>query len=88
MPPSDAFSGGRAILSLTYPNSICATATGRRSAAKTKTAERKTPPKAKAGSRAQFERFVETAREIGVDEDAEALNRAFDKIAPSKPSPL
>ena len=40
-------------------------------------------PKAKASGKAQFERFVEAAREIGVDEDPEALDRAFDKIAPS-----
>jgi hypothetical protein len=32
----------------------------------------------------QFERFVETAKRIGVDEDPEALDRAFDKIAPLK----
>jgi hypothetical protein len=37
--------------------------------------KRKTDPK-------QFERFVETARKIGVDESPEALDRAFDRIAP------
>jgi hypothetical protein len=34
----------------------------------------------------QFERFVETARKIGMDEDPEALDRAFEKIAPQKAS--
>jgi hypothetical protein len=55
---------------------------------KTKTAE-KTPKKAsrKKTDKAQFERFVETARKIGVDESPEALDRAFDKIAPSRPTP-
>lgn len=43
--------------------------------------KRKTDPK-------QFERFVEAAKKIGVDEDPEALDRAFDKVAPTrKPSP-
>jgi len=32
----------------------------------------------------QFERFVETARQIGVDEDPEALDRAFQKILQPK----
>lgn len=34
--------------------------------------------------KAQFERFVEAAREIGMDEDPEALDRAFDKVARQK----
>jgi hypothetical protein len=34
----------------------------------------------KAADKEQFERFVETARQIGVDEDPEALDRAFRKI--------
>lgn len=34
----------------------------------------------------QFERFVEAARKAEVDEDPEALDRAFDKIAPARPS--
>jgi hypothetical protein len=38
----------------------------------------------KAADKAQFERFVEAAREIGVDEDPEALGRAFDKISPQR----
>jgi hypothetical protein len=40
-------------------------------------------PRRKAADKAQFQRFVETARKIGVDESPEALDRAFDKIAPS-----
>ena len=56
------------------------------------TSETKTPKQAKKPSRkpaadkAQFERFVETARRIGVDESPEALDRAFDRLAPSKKS--
>lgn len=54
--------------------------------AKTKTRSKTTPkpPSRKIADKAQFERFVETARKIGVDEDPQALDRAFDKIAPSK----
>jgi hypothetical protein len=40
----------------------------------------------KTADKAQFERFVEAAREIGMDEDVEALERAFDKVARPKPS--
>jgi hypothetical protein len=37
--------------------------------------------------KAQFERFVEAAREIGVDESPEALDRSFEKVvSPRKPS--
>jgi len=46
-----------------------------------KTAARKSPPRHKADPK-QFRRFVETARKIGVDESPEALDRAFDMIAP------
>jgi hypothetical protein len=49
-------------------------------ATKTKSA-RKRPNKT---GKAQFERFVEAARKAEVDEDAEALDRAFEKIAPRK----
>jgi hypothetical protein len=44
--------------------------------AKKPTSRRKTADKA------QFERFVEAAREIGMDEDPEALDRAFRKVVP------
>jgi hypothetical protein len=33
----------------------------------------------------QVEQFIETARQIGVDETGEAFERAFDKIARTKP---
>lgn len=48
---------------------------------KTKPIE-KTPkkPSRKTANKAQFERFVETARQIGVDEDPKVLDRAFDKL--------
>lgn len=39
-------------------------------------------PSRKMADKAQFERFVEAARKIGVDESPEALDRAFEKIAP------
>jgi hypothetical protein len=42
------------------------------------------PPSRKIADKAQFERFVEAARKAEVDEDPEALDRAFDKIAPRK----
>jgi hypothetical protein len=32
----------------------------------------------------QFERFVETARKLGVDESGEAFERAFEKIVPPR----
>lgn len=44
------------------------------------------PPSRKVADKAQFERFVEAAREAEVDEDPEALDRAFDKVAPHKAS--
>ncbi len=34
----------------------------------------------------QLDRFKETARELGVDESAGALDRAFKKIEPKTPS--
>lgn len=36
--------------------------------------------KRKADNPEQFERFVETARKLGVDESGEAFERAFEKI--------
>jgi hypothetical protein len=53
-----------------------------------KKAASKPPSKRLKTDKAQFERFVEAAKKIGVDEDPEALDRAFEKIAPQrKPSP-
>jgi len=42
------------------------------------------PPSNRKADPKQFERFVETARKIGVDESPEALDRAFEKVVPSK----
>ena len=53
----------------------------------TKTAQkpaRRPTSRRKMAGEEQFDRFVETARQIGVDEDPEALDRAFRKVAPSK----
>lgn len=45
----------------------------------------KKPTKRKSGAdKGQFERFVATAKEIGVDESPEALDRAFDRVAPKR----
>jgi hypothetical protein len=44
-----------------------------------KAAARKADPK-------QFQRFVETAKKIGVDESPEALDRAFEKVVRPKSS--
>ena len=54
--------------------------------AKTKTRSKAAskPPSHKAVDKAQFDRFVEAARQAGVDEDPEALDRALDKLVPSK----
>jgi len=55
-----------------------------------KTTAQKTPKTAtrrKTADKAQFERFVETARKIGVDEDPDALDRAFRKIIPKPRDP-
>jgi hypothetical protein len=37
----------------------------------------------------QSKRFIETAKEVGADDDENALERAFEKIAPTskRPSP-
>jgi hypothetical protein len=34
----------------------------------------------------QSKRFIDTAREIGADETKEGADRAFKKVAPSKPA--
>jgi hypothetical protein len=43
-------------------------------------------PKAKPSKKDQFERFQETARDLGVDneESAEAFEQAFSKVVPPK----
>ena len=50
-----------------------------------KAAAHKPPSKRKADPK-QFQRFVETARKIGVDERPEALDRAFEKVVQPKSS--
>jgi hypothetical protein len=52
----------------------------------TKTVKAGKKPRRKKGDKTQFERFVETARKIGVDESPEALDRAFEKVVPAKRS--
>jgi len=48
----------------------------------------KPKPKPKPTKRAQYERFKETARELGVDESMEDFEAKFRKIVPPKrPSP-
>ena len=44
------------------------------------------PPSNRKANPKQFQRFVETARKIGVDESPEALDRAFEKIVAPKTS--
>lgn len=43
-------------------------------------AKKKTVPKKKATDEKQFERFIEIARRIGVDESGEKFEKAFKKI--------
>jgi hypothetical protein len=50
-----------------------------------KTDKRAKKPARQKADKAQFQRFVEAARQIGVNEDPEALDRAFDKVVPRKP---
>jgi hypothetical protein len=52
--------------------------------AKTKTRTKPKPPSRKVQDKAQYERFVEAAREAGVDEDPEVLDRALERIVPPK----
>ena len=41
--------------------------------------------KSKSNDPEQSKRFIETAEEVGADDDAKALDRAFKKVATSKP---
>ena len=43
--------------------------------------QKRTP---KTSDKRQFERFVATARKLGVDESEEAFDRAFKRIVPAK----
>jgi hypothetical protein len=47
--------------------------------------KQKRKPKEK--DKRQYERFVETARSLGVDENPENFERAFTKIVPPKTKP-
>jgi hypothetical protein len=51
---------------------------------KTRTKTAGKPPSNRKADPKQFQRFVEAARKIGVDESPEALDRAFDKVSVSK----
>jgi hypothetical protein len=42
-------------------------------------------PKPKPDNPEQFKRFIETAREVEADESPDAIDRAFNKVVPSKP---
>jgi hypothetical protein len=50
-----------------------------------KRSEPKTPRKRKPDNPEQFERFVEAARKVGVDETGEEFERAFGKIIRRRP---
>jgi hypothetical protein len=45
----------------------------------------KAKPRPKSDDKAQFERFVETARRLGVEEVGPAFDEAFKKIVPPNP---
>jgi hypothetical protein len=44
-------------------------------------------PKPKADAKAQHQRFIETARELGCDEDEAAFDEKLKRIATAKPKP-
>lgn len=44
-------------------------------------------PKPKLSDKEQSERFMETARELGVDESGEEFEKAFEKITSPKADP-
>ena len=56
--------------------------------AKTRTTRKAAPkpPSRKIEDKAQYERFREFAREVEADDDPEAFDRTFRKIAPPKTS--
>jgi hypothetical protein len=51
---------------------------------KTRGVKKKAVPKKKAPDEKQFERFVETARKLGVDESGENFEEAFSQITKLK----
>lgn len=46
---------------------------------------KKAKPKPKLSDKEQSERFMETARELGVDESGRAFEKAFEKVIKVKP---
>lgn len=56
---------------------------------KPQTRRPKKPPKAAAETKekSQRERFIETARALGVDETGKEFERLFDKVAPPRKRP-
>jgi hypothetical protein len=51
---------------------------------KTRSAKKKAVPKKKAPDEKQFERFIETARELGADESGKEFEATFNKLVSSK----
>ena len=47
-----------------------------------------TKPKAKPDDPAQSKRFIEAARELGCDDDEDALKARMKRLAETKPAPL
>lgn len=54
---------------------------------KARGAKKKAAPKEKARDEKQFERFIETARDLGVDESGELFGNHFRRIVVSKEPP-
>lgn len=50
-------------------------------------AKPKPKPKAKFTDKAQSERFIEAARQLGIEETGEAFDKAFRKVTSPKPVP-
>ena len=48
----------------------------------------KQPPKPKQDNPAQSQRFIDAAKEAGVDETGEAFDKAFKKIITTVPKPI
>ena len=46
---------------------------------------RKPPAQRQPDDPAEYQRFLDMAREVGADEDPEALDRAFNKVVPRNP---
>ena len=55
---------------------------------KPKAGRPKKPPAPKMTKREQSERFIKTARELGVDESGKEFERLFEKVSPAFPKKL